>query len=86
MPPDLHHSRRNSTKDSTMGPLQKFQKKNLFPFLFISEFLISVLKSKIGWEMNSKFKEMSQIFLTTWGAEIKTLTTWCTKNEFFLHR
>ena len=35
--------------------------------------------------MNSKFKEMSQIFLPTWGAEIKTLTTWGTENENFLH-
>jgi hypothetical protein len=35
--------------------------------------------------MNSKFKEISLILITTWGAVIKTLTTWGTKNEKFLN-
>ena len=35
--------------------------------------------------MNSKFKEMSRNSIATWGAEIKTLTTWGTENEKFLN-
>jgi hypothetical protein len=81
----LHRSSRKSINGSTLGAFQKFQHFFLFSFILTFDFLISIHILKIGSKMNSKFKEMSQIFLTTWGAEIKTLTTWGTENENFLH-